>query len=138
LRSKLGIARKSLLGEIILQRISNKFWNFIGWADVTTVAALVVLTGMLMAEPRKIVTDYPVASEQQAQDNTSRIARLEGRVDELKDDQARLTDPVVTENRITRLESALDTIKSLLIGISTAVGLMLLESAHRLLVKKNP
>ena len=120
-------------------RLKKKFWHFIGWADITTVAALIILTGMLMAEPqKKIVYNYPVASESELENNTSRIARLEGRVDELKDDEARLADPVATENRITRLESALDTIKSLLIGISTAVGLMLLESAHRLLVKKTP
>jgi len=77
-------------------------------------------------------TDPP---EINLQNDSERITRLETEYENL-DKKVDKLDPIITEQRLTRLESALDVIKNLLIALITGIGLMLLETAHRLLVPR--
>lgn len=119
----------------------RRFARFIGWTDVFVVVLLAVLGVKVAAQvKRRIVYNYDPTTQMTLtlDDHTNRISKIEGQVEDLKQrsrDDSKVNAASNMEGRISRLEATQDINKQLLIGISVAVGLMLIETAQRRLSK---
>ncbi len=110
-----------------------------GWIEIATLMVLFVFCLKAMGQAptiqplrKHVVYNYDSEIRRNRADEDSReLATLATEVEDLKTKVDALK-TVETEGRISRLEGTLDTVKQLLIAIATAVGLMLMESVHRI------
>ena len=133
-----GNAKLVLLGALkIKPLIFGTVWKLIAWSEISVSIILMVGGLTVYAKPplaNAILQQLPIKTV--VRDNEDRITKLEVQVENLQEAQSRITDPVKTEARLVKLEEQWDTIKSLLMGIALSVGLLLIESGHRLLSRK--
>jgi hypothetical protein len=147
IREKLNQTDKKIL-ELCGYSANRIFLDLICCIDIAVIIFLALGTGILVAQSSdyKRPRPYPPTESQdinngkdnlsRAEYNDDRITRLEDKIESIEDKQSKLVDPTLTEHRITQLETSFDTIKALLITLVVSVALLLIESVHRLIIKR--
>jgi len=109
-------------------------WNkFIGWSDILTVILLAMLAMHALAQ-----SGATQAQTETMEKNTRAVSKLEAEVSDLQVQLVAHNAQMLAmnvEGRLARLEAAQEINKELLIGISIALALMLIETAQRRLSK---
>lgn len=113
-------------------------WSLlIGWADICVVILLGILVLHVAAQTTKRYSDRPIIDDRAEQDGR-KLSRMEGQMVDMQQQFQEHVSQMATlnvEGRLSRLETIQDINQKLLIGISIAIALLLIEAAQRRLAK---
>lgn len=109
--------------------IDGVLGKLLGWMAIISVLLMAML--ILNAQAQSSLY-YSQQDRNRAIDNSLMIAKNTEQIDSMQR-QLDSIQSMQLERRLTSLEGSMDDIKHILLGIAVAVGVMLLESAQRLL-----